>query len=376
MIRVHVLTEGFVSPNGRAFLFPLIVHRRALREAGVHLGFFVALCEALYDCDVLLIDSKFHKSRWIPDKEGILDEFLLFKKLVDRVCYFDTTDSTGQIQTELLPIVDSYYKNQILRDRTLYLRPMYGHRIYADYYHRSRGVADAEPEYSTPVDDPALLHKLAVSWNSGLADYSLLGPARMGLYQRLPIAALLRFPQNIASPSMERPIDVQCRMGFRYHRASIAFQRREIAQRLAGHITTDKIPRRKFLEEMASSKIVISPFGFGEITLKDFEVFLTGGLLLKPDMGHLDTWPDLFRAGETMICHDWDLTDLESVIDEAMANYPKYRQIAETAQIEYRRHRDRRTGEDAFVRRFTEIVVRTPRSTNGALIESGVAEAG
>ena len=30
------------------------------------------------------------------------------------------------------------------------------------------------------------------------------------------------------------------------------------------------------------SKIVISPFGWGEITLKDFETFLTQGLLIKP----------------------------------------------------------------------------------------------
>ena len=362
MIQVHVLTEGFVSPNGRAFLFPLIVHRRALREAGIHLRFFVALRDALYDCDVLLIDSKFHKSRWIPDKEGILGEFLLFKERVDLVCYFDTTDSTGQIQTELLPIVDTYYKNQLLRDRTLYLRPMYGYRIYADYYHRRRGVVDTEPEYSTPVSDPALLHKLAVSWNSGLADYSWLGPARMGLYQRLPIAALLRFPQSIASPSMERPIDVQCRMGIKYPRASIAFQRREIVKRLADHMATDKLPRRKFLKEMASSKIVISPFGFGEITLKDFEVFLTGGLLLKPDMGHLDTWPDLFRAGETMICHDWDLTDLESVIDEALADHRRRIEIAHAGQTRYWRHAGGEEAPGLFCKRFKDILAVTPTS--------------
>ena len=32
---VHVLSEGFVTPNGRAFAFPLIVHRGALAEAGI-----------------------------------------------------------------------------------------------------------------------------------------------------------------------------------------------------------------------------------------------------------------------------------------------------------------------------------------------------
>ena len=369
MIQVHVLTEGFVSPNGRAFLFPLIVHRQALRQAGIRLRYFTAVCEALFDCDVLFIDSKYHKSRWIADSRGIIDEFSRFKERIDRVCYVDTTDSTGQIQTELLPIVDSYYKNQLLRDRTLYLRPMYGHRIFTDYYHRSRGVVDAEPESSTAVGDPALLDKLAVSWNSGLADYSFLGPARMGLYGRLPISALLRFPRKFTQPSRARPIGVQYRMGMRYHRASIGYQRREIAQRLAARMATDKLPRRKFLAEMASSKIVISPFGFGEITLKDFEVFLTGGLLLKPDMAHLETWPDLFRAGETMICHDWDLSNLESVIDEALDNFPQYCRIAEAGQIAYRCQLDPRTGEEAFVSRFSGIV-------EGSSRKSGATAAG
>jgi len=35
MLRVHLLTRGFATPNGRAFLFPLVVHRRALAQAGL-----------------------------------------------------------------------------------------------------------------------------------------------------------------------------------------------------------------------------------------------------------------------------------------------------------------------------------------------------
>ena len=30
MTTVHILSPGFTTPNGAAFLFPLIVHRRAI----------------------------------------------------------------------------------------------------------------------------------------------------------------------------------------------------------------------------------------------------------------------------------------------------------------------------------------------------------
>ncbi len=360
MLRVHILTEGFVSPNGRAFLFPLIVHRRALREAGIRWHGFTAVGEALYDCDVLIVDSKFHRLRWIPDETGVIAEFQRFKARIDRVYYFDTTDSAGWLQTALLPIVDGYYKNQLLRDRSHYLRPLYGHRLYADYYHRTQDVVDAEPEYSKPVDDRALLGKLGVSWKSGLADYALTGPLRMAIYGRLPVARLLRFPRRLVAPSAERSIDIQCRMGTPYNRASVAFQRREIGERLADHVPTTKLRRCKYIQELASSKIVVSPFGFGEITLKDFEVFLTGGVLLKPDMSHLETWPDLFRADETIITHRWDLSDLTERIDAALADHRRRIEIARAGQTRYWRYTGVEEAPGIFCKWLQEILAVAP----------------
>ena len=43
------------------------------------------------------------------------------------------------------------------------------------------------------------------------------------------------------------------------------------------------------------TKVVISAFGLGEIILKDFETFLTGGMLMKPDMSHMETWPNFMK---------------------------------------------------------------------------------
>jgi len=336
-MRLHVLTPGFISPNTRAFLFPLIVWRRQLAAAGVEVRLCNDLSDGLTDCDAVLVDSKFHRDRWREDAEGVLQEL---QSLADRttLIYCDTTDSTGWVQSEVLPIVDLYLKSQLLRDRSGYLKPFYGHRPYTDYYHRRYGVEDDVPEWSRPVADPASLAKLRLSWNSGLADYSLFGPYRMALYMRLPLRGLLRFPAPVAGPGGARPHPVTSRFATRYARNTVGWQRQQIHQKLAGRVQTRKIGRRLYFDELKRSKVVISPFGFGEITLKDYEAILNGALLLKPDMSHMTTWPDLFEAGRTMLTHSWDLNDLHSELERAIGGFDSYVDLAEEAQVRYRRH--------------------------------------
>ena len=80
------------------------------------------------------------------------------------------------------------------------------------------------------------------------------------------------------------------------------------------------------MKELRQSKVILSPFGWGEITLKDFEVFLTSGMLLKPSMEHLETWPDFYVDGVTYKSFDWDLNDLEQKIEWALEN-PETREV-------------------------------------------------
>ncbi len=336
MKRIHVLTPGFATPNGRAFLMPLILHRQALRDAGIQLSFFFERAPGLTDCDVLAVDSKFHRDQWQHGADPIVAEFADLREKAGRLIYFDTTDSTGCLQIELLPVVDVYCKNQVLKDREEYARPHYGQRIFADYYHQADGVEDAAPLYSNPVTDRSLLSKLQVGWNSGLANYSTYGPYLTAAYQRLSFLPLLRFPDILATPDTNRSSALQCRMGLGHTRESVSHQRRRIATMLEGRIPTTKLSRRQFMEELKHSWAVLSPFGFGEITLKDFEVFLTGALLVKPSMQHLETWPDLFVDDETFAPFKWDLTDLLEVLERVEADRDRYLDMAREGQRRYR----------------------------------------
>jgi len=336
-MRVHLLTEGFASPNGRAFLFPLLVWGYVLRESGIDLRLFRKESEALTDADLLIIDSKVHRHRWAEGEAELLDTYATWRDRCPLI-FYDNSDSAGWLLHQALPVVDGYFKNQLLGDRSLYGHSLYGRRYHSDFYHRLDGVEDKRPEQGTPVIDPMLLGKLRVGWNSGLADYSLNGPARMALFAKLPLKGLLRFPQAMTPAAGLRTLDLSCRFGSGYARRSVAWQRLRIRQLLGARCATDKLGRRRYYRELCRSRIVVSPFGLGEITLKDFEVFLSGGLLLKPDMSHMQTWPDFYQEGETCLMHRLDLEDLEQRIDESLNDEQRRLEIAERGQAYYLQH--------------------------------------
>jgi len=145
-------------------------------------------------------------------------------------------------------------------------------------------------------------------------------------------------------------------MGISYKRATMRFQREKIKKCLANKLPTDKISRRQYLNEMANSKICLSPFGLGEITLKDFECFLAGSLLMKPDMSHMNTWPNFYQKDKTYIAHDWDITNLEEKIEWVLDNNEKRVEIAQNAQDLYVAHTTRKDAGRLFAEHFKNII--------------------
>lgn len=73
----------------------------------------------------------------------------------------------------------------------------------------------------------------------------------------------------------------------------------------------EKVARSTCLDELSNSKIVVSPFGWGEVCWRDFEAIACGCLLIKPSMEHLETYPFRYEDGETYVSVRWDLADLE-----------------------------------------------------------------
>jgi hypothetical protein len=353
-VLVHILTDRAESQNSWAFLAPLRAAEEELRSLGIVMRYFYAAAPEIEDCDVLVINSKFWSGDWSKQRAQALPWLEHVRNRVDRVIFFDRASSAGVVVPDIFPFVDQYLKTTLYADRRHYGRPVYGARLFAEYYNRRDGVSDDQNLTSKPLAAEAIA-KLGVSWNTGLANYGFFGSTLSRLYRRLPLHPLLRGPFRYAAPGNDRPNDLSCRITTSYSYETVAWQRKQIVQHLAARMQTSRISRLGYFRELSTSKVVLSPFGYSEINYKDFEAFVCGCALVKPDMSHLETWPDYFVPGETYVPHAWDLSDLDQVLDNLLAHPEKRQALAAKGQATYRRTAADRGGREQLAKRFRRL---------------------
>jgi hypothetical protein len=361
-MKINVLTTNN-NPNSFSFNFPVRINKGGLSERGIGVDFFYGLNKKIYDCDIIFIDSKFFKYWW-RDREDAIYGFLSdARKGTGAVLWFDTSDSTGTPNFKALPYVDGYYKSQILRDVNLYLNQYYRERIFFDFYHKNFGITDAEETGCEALPETSHLNKIFVSWNQALNDhgifgnnYSLKGSIKSRLGRYFPF--MLGYSPGFEPADKPRDIDIAARFGLSHGRDIVKFHRGLLARNLKEfNVDTAAVDHKRYYRELQNAKISISPFGLGEITYKDFETMLCGALLVKPDMGHMETWPDLYREGETYVSYKWDYSDFREKIEGLLSDRNKIRDLANSAQESYRYYISR-DGRDEFCSRVEEIVKR------------------
>ena len=291
--------------------------------------------------DVLILVRLFIK----PDE---VDEPLLqrLRARYRRVAFFHDDAGGGIPRLQVLPYVDLFYSKALFRDRSLYGRPLYGKELYSEYFHQKYGVVDPDYRQRPTESRPGELAKLRVSWNIGVGDYP-----RGKLRQRAGVAVSMALGFRAVKPFYGRrhlPRDpastnrglypVHARIGL-VSRPSIAYQRKLILEQIRGNpdFLVGEVSQRQFNHEIANSRITLSPFGWGELCLRDFEAVRAGSLLLKPDMSHLETWPDVFSPGETYVPFDWEGHTLAETARRYLQDPRECRRIARQAFESYRR---------------------------------------
>lgn len=355
--KVNVLSAGYISANSQSLLNPLLINRKLLSDAGLNLAFFYDISESIYDCDYLVIDSKFFKPLWAGQGEFALDTIRRLSNDISSVFWFHTGDSAGSLGSyaaAVLPLVKKFFKSQVYSDRSLYQKPLYGNRLYTDFYNRQFQIEDDSVPEPDPLVSDEDLTKIQVSWNIGFARcFNFYGEYLAALYQRIQLNSILRIKPKLHAVGQSRPRDAYVRMGLNFPRATIGYQRRKLADLMGKQ---SRVSRAQYFGEMKESKVVVSPFGWGEINNRDFEAYIYGCLLLKPSMSHLETFPDFFHDGETFISYKWDLADMGDKIDNAVANYSRYREIAQEAQARYASSVFSKSGRERFVRHFSRLI--------------------
>lgn len=240
-----------------------------------------------------------------------------------RLVLLDYYAQTSSPHLPAAAVVDLYVKRQVLRDRALYHRDRRTGYVFAEFLERDLGW-DVGPWRFGSVLPADQAHKLVVGWSLGVQRrYRSL--ARAGAW----------------APWRLRTIDVNARLGLArndeptewYHRYRALV--RERLEALAGRLSVShsgRVSRRRYLVELLRSRVVVSPFGWGEVCFRDYEAVAAGCLLVKPSMAHLETRPDIYVDHETYAPVRWDLADLEEVVRRCLEEPSRARRIAENGR--------------------------------------------
>lgn len=216
-----------------------------------------------------------------------------------RIVFFDSfAHNDLRLARVLDPYISLYVKKSLFRDRELYFHPFRGDTNLTEYYSSLYGI-DADPvDWQVPR---SILPKL----RAGPGFFT--GPG------------LIRSFSGDAPPSgQDRDIDVHARLGAKGDGWYGRMRRDSLAKlhAIPGLTVASQgsVGWRAYIDELRRSKLCFSPFGFGELCWRDIEAFMTGAVLIKPDMRHLETRPDLFEPWVTYVPVKWDFSDLAEVI--------------------------------------------------------------
>lgn len=314
---------------------PIKFNKRRFNKKDYSVDIYYDVLDSLFECDILCLNSKYFRTLWnTPDKVFAFIEDA--RKRTNKIIWFDDSDSTGVTHFELLPYIDLYLKKQLLRDKQLYTKKYYGDRIFTDFYYDKFGIEDESPYHSKPID-LNLVHKVGLSWHIGLGNmYDTIMPFKTFRYYGY---FLYKFP--FRSPIGDKSLDIMSRGSINYGRNTVKFHRQKLRdllnemKHLKGALD-GRVSLLRYRKEMGSSKLVVSPFGWGEIGVRDFDAFIYGAALVKPDMSFMETWPDVFIPGETYQPINWGFDDLEEKIMELINNKSKRIEMAVKGQNAYK----------------------------------------
>lgn len=231
--------------------------------------------------------------------------------------------------------IDVYIKKHVLRDRSYYGRPTLGDTNLTDHYARRLGLPEPERRFEIP---PGFLDKIVVGPSFVTAPTILpefLGKAPIGRQRKFDLHARFELGGTPWYRAMRAEAD-----------AAVT------ALNGVSVIRGSGVHQSQFLAEMRNSKVCCSPFGYGEVCWRDYEAVLAGAVLLKPDMGHVETDPDIFVPWETYAPVAWDMSDFSDVLHRLLADEALRNRIATQA---YDILRDWLTS-DSFARRMAPLL--------------------
>lgn len=266
-----------------------------------------------------------------------------------KIFFIDPFDQISSTFFSVLPYVDRFLKYQALKDITQYHQPMIGGTRITDYLARQMDYDLEGWEVTSPIPE-GYENRIEAGWFISLIPE----------FKR----PLLRQPWPWEHQNKD--IDMVCHVSYgpKAHLewyGKLRMQAIEAVKALGDRYTLAisgeyleerTVSRRQYLRDMKRGRIAISPFGWGELSLRDYEAVCHNCLLIKPSVDHIATEPNIFIAGETYVPVRWDYADLEEKCDYYLTHPEAADRIIQNARnvfINYFRR-------DGFVRRMANLL--------------------
>jgi hypothetical protein len=221
-----------------------------------------------------------------------------------------------------------YIKKQILRNRELYKTKYPRKRNH--YYELSKIGTHLNRE--TAPDKTAtdkVLSKLHLGWSLALMERHGIQVKKTPTYKSRPIDIHYSVKTKYTT-KMEKENLGKIDNHYAFHRVGCSLEVDRISRKY-GYSISGPCRGAAYLRNMEMSKICISPLGLGEVCFRELESISYGSIVIKPDMSHIETWPDIYRAYETYIPCKWDWSDLEEIVHRVLSDYGRYKPIAQEA---------------------------------------------
>jgi hypothetical protein len=320
-LKINILTSQTIWARGFNDFFPLMKWKEALKQEGFEFEYlYHHQNKSIFNCDMLWIEYRyffryFDTTDHNVDISPVIDFFILAKSKVGFLVLFDSSDSTGSQCLILTQFVDLHLKKQLYKDLNKYTIDN-GDKGFMCWIQD-----DATPSnikyYTTNKDQ---LHKFKISWNIGLVDYRNWPLSRYYPIGTSPILSGTYKHINFIPASGNRDllttyrgsISTDTRYSFQRSKLLELLQKKNLMYPIK---VGRPISKAKYLNEMARSKFLFSPFGWGEICYRDFEILLSGSTLVKPSMEHLNTFPQYYFPQQTYVPLKWDMSDAEQVLE-------------------------------------------------------------
>lgn len=215
-------------------------------------------------------------------------------------------------------------KHSLLKDRELYKKPWIGGRYYW-------GSSDQDNNnYSVP-DIDQYNDRILLSGTNWIGVPDIQWPDYRQFDKMFDVSGMFQFPhpechEHDLTPSQD--------YFYNDHRQPVIDILNRSPFMVAKLYKGRRVPQDQYYKYISQCKVLLAPFGYGEMAPRDLESAQLGSLLIKPTMKHVDSEPFVYEDDVTYIPCKHDYSDLEEKIEYAVLNFDQLQDRMVTAMRE------------------------------------------